>query len=183
MKNGNKQDYKFLLTINNPDKYGYDFDKIKSILVVKPNFVYFCMAMEKGKTLHIHVFIAFSSRVRWSTVKRLFPEAHIDVCKGTVSDNVNYIKKSGKWKEDPKHKTSIKGTFREYGERPPDSSGHEIDMTELFDMINAGMSSYEIICQNQDYMLHLSTIERTRTTILQAKYSNERRLDIHVVYI
>lgn len=35
-------------------------------------------------------------------IKRYFSEAHIEACKGTVSDNILYIKKDGKWLDDLK---------------------------------------------------------------------------------
>ena len=91
-----KQSYMYQLTINNPIEKGYTHDKIKQIVVesFKTN-IYMCMADEIGSTFHTHVFLVFSSRVRWSMIKRYFPEAHIEHCKGNVSQNILYIKKEG----------------------------------------------------------------------------------------
>ena len=90
---------KYLLTINNPEEKGLTHAEIKRILVTNfRTLEYAAMADEQGKTHHTHLFAVFSSRVRFSMVKKYFPEAHIDVAKGTISDNVNYIRKSGKWK-------------------------------------------------------------------------------------
>ena len=88
-----KQSYMYQLTINNPIEKGYTHDKIKQI--VSENFktnIYMCMADEIGSMFHTHVFLVFSSRVRWSMIKRYFPEAHIELCKGNVSQNILYIK-------------------------------------------------------------------------------------------
>ena len=87
------------------------------IEIIKNNFktiTYFCMADEKGSTYHTHIFIVFSSRVRFSMIKRYFQEAHIEKCRGSVSDNVNYIKKTGKWElDESRQEKKIEGTFEE----------------------------------------------------------------------
>lgn len=49
-------------------------------------------------------------------VKRYFPEAHIEACKGSISDNVSYVKKTGKWEQDDdKQEKTIEGTYEEFG--------------------------------------------------------------------
>lgn len=116
------QSNKYLLTINNPKEKGLTHGEIKKILVNNFKTLEYCaMADEMGKTYHTHIFAYFNSRVRFSTVKKNFPEAHIDVVKGMVSDNINYIRKTGKWKDSEKAETSIPDTFEEYGKRPLDS--------------------------------------------------------------
>ena len=142
---------KYQLTINNPLDYGYSHEKIFG--VCRDSFKtlsYLCMADEQGSTFHTHIFVCFGSRVRFSKVKKHFPEAHIEKCRGTISDNVNYIRKSGKWKEDTKHGTKIDGSFEEWGTRPPDSRGQRGDMTELYQMVADGMTNAEILAENQD---------------------------------
>lgn len=178
------QSQRYQLTINNPDEHGYDHQKIFEIC--RDNFKtleYLCMADEKGSTFHTHIFVCFSSRVRFSTIKKQFPEAHIEKAKGTVSDNVNYIKKSGKWKEDVKHGTKMEGTFQEFGKRPPDSRGKREEMTELYEMVGNGMTNAEILAVNQDYIPMLDTIDKLRTTLLQDRYKTVNRIDIEVIYI
>ena len=83
----------YQLTINDPLGKGYTHECIFEIF--HRNFktlVYLCMADEKGALFHTHIFVIFSSRVRFSMIKRYFPEAHIERCRGTVSDNVAYVK-------------------------------------------------------------------------------------------
>ena len=83
----NIQRHAYQLTINNPLSYGYDHKTIKEILVVQfPTLKYFCMADEIGEkgTPHTHIYIVFSSRVRFKTVKKHFPEAHIEIAHGSV---------------------------------------------------------------------------------------------------
>ena len=142
------------------------------------------MADEQGSCYHTHIFVVFASRVRFSMVKRYFEEAHIEKCKGSVSDNVNYIKKTGRWETDEsKQEKKIEGTFEEVGTQPPDSKGRRRDLTELYQMVMENMSNMEILSQNQDYLLILDKIDRVRTTILTEKYKETVRLDLEVVYI
>lgn len=158
----------YQLTINSPKEKGYVHDKIAEILGGNFKTIqYFCMADEMGSCYHTHVFVVFSSRVRFSTVKKQFPEAHIEKCKGTVSENVNYIRKCGKWElDESKQETKIEGTFEEYGTKPPDSKGKRNDMSVLYQMINDNMTNAEIIATNQDYILQIDKLDKIRTTIL-----------------
>lgn len=174
----------YMITINNPSYYNMSHHEIKSILINKfKTIIYFCMADEKGSTLHTHIFICFKSRVRFSTVQRQFPHANIVTVKGTVSENISYIKKNGKWENDKKHETKIEGTFEEWGEQPPDSRGKNHDMTELYHMVIDGLSNAEIIAKNQDYILQIDKIDKLRTIILTERYKELRRLDLKVIYI
>lgn len=179
-----KQASMYQLTINDPLKKGFTHEQIfKTFQQNFKTLVYLCMADEQGTMFHTHVFVAFSSRVRFSTVKRHFEEAHIESCNGTVSDNIAYIQKSGKWANDSKQETSIAGSFEEWGTRPPDSKGKRGDMTELYQMVMDGMTNAEILAANQDYILQIDKIDKIRTTLLIERFKKEIRLDIEVCYI
>ena len=186
-KSKDKQANKYQLTINNPLEKGYSHDKIKEILSINfKTLIYFCMADEQGikeETLHTHIFICFSSRVRFSTLKKYFENAHIESTKGTVSQNIEYIKKEGKWENDIKHGTKIEGTFEEWGDRPTDSSGKRHDMEELYRMICSGMSNADIIAENQDYILEVDKIDKVRTTLLIEEYKEKIKENMKVIYI
>lgn len=143
------------------------------------------MADEIGlneKTPHTHIFVCFSSRVRFSTIQKHFKQAHIEKCRGLVSENVNYIKKAGKWK-DIKGGTQVEGSFEEYGQKPPDSKGSNFDLSELYNMINDGMTNAEILACNQDYIMQIDKLDKIRTIILQDRYKDEIRLNLKVTYI
>lgn len=179
-----KQSFKFLLTINNPLEKGYTHSAINDILLKNfKTLTYHCMVDEKAQTFHTHIFVCFTSRVRFSTIKRYFPEAHIDVPQGTVSNNVDYIKKAGKWSGTAKAQTQIEGSFEEHGIQPPDSKGKRNDMSELLQMIKAGMTNSQIIAENQDYILILDKIDKLRTTLLVDECRGDIRTDLQVVYI
>ena len=179
------QSFMYQLTINAPMEKGWTHKHILDVL--RGNFktlVYVCMADEQGSCFHTHIFVVFASRVRFSMVKRYFEEAHIEKCKGSVSDNVNYVKKTGKWElDESKQEKKIEGTFEEYGAQPPDSKGKRSDMSELYQMILDNMTNAEILAQNQDYILNIEKIDKVRTTILTEKYKETVRLDLKVVYI
>ena len=175
----------FQLTINNPSEHGLEHQKIKDILIT--NFTtlqYFCMADEIGKngTYHTHLYIVLTSRVRISKVKKHFPSAHIEVAKGSAQNNLEYIKKTGKWEGTDKEETKVDGTFEEWGTFPT-QKGVKADMQELYEMVQTGYSNAEILAINNDYILHIDKIDKLRTMILTEKYKNTRRLDLRVIYI
>lgn len=178
------QSTKYQLTINHPEEKGMTHKEI--IKILKENFKtleYFCMADEQGTIFHTHVFICFLSRVRFSTVKKHFPQAHIEPVKGTVSQNISYIRKSGKWEDTDKGETTIEGSFEEYGNRPPDSRGKRNDMSELYQMVSDGKTNAEILAVNQDYILNIDKIDKVRTTILTERYKNTFRDTLKVIYV
>ncbi len=178
------QSSKYQLTINNPLDKGWTHQKIFETF--RNNFKtleYLCMADEQGSTFHTHAFVCFRSRVRFSMVKKYFPESHIEPVKGTASQNVSYIKKTGKWADTDKSETSIEGSFEEFGKPPPDSRGKRGDMSELYQMISEGMTNVEILSANQDYILNIDKLDKVRTTILTERYKNNFRNDLKVIYI
>ena len=93
-----KQCRKYCLVINNPLKHGFSHDEIKRILVEEfKNVKYYCMADERGLgdgegnngddcdhngTMHTHIYAVFNSPVRFSVIKKRFPQAHIEAARG-----------------------------------------------------------------------------------------------------
>jgi len=201
MAGGDTQAAKWQLTINSTDKPSvdsegntikgengepviYNHETIKKILNNSfTTLTYWCMADEKGSNYHTHLYICFSSRVRFSKIKKAFPTAHIEKAKGTVTDNVLYIKKEGKWEDTDKIETRIEGTFEERGTRPPDTKGKMADMSELYQLVKDGHSDAEIVAINQDYILSLDKISKLRTTLLIDEFKGTLRENLHVCYI
>lgn len=185
-KKKDTQSNQYQITINNPLEKGFTHETIFKILTINFTTVqYFCMADEQGEqgTLHTHIYAYFKSRVRFSMVKKYFDTAHIETVKGTVTDNINYIKKEGKWEHDGKHGTKIEGTFLEWGNRPADSKGKREDMSELYQMISDGLSNAEILAINQDYILQIDKLDKLRTTLLTEQYKNTIRKEMKCIYI
>ncbi len=181
----NIQRHAYQLTINNPLDYNLEHAKIKEILIVSfSTLKYFCMADEIGEqgTFHTHIYVVFSSRVRWSTIKKHFEHAHIEVAHGSAQSNLDYIKKTGKWEDTDKAETTVEGSFEEWGEFPR-QRGFNQDMKELYDLVKDGYSNAEILSINNDYILQIDKLDKLRTTILIEKFKNERRLELKVIYV
>lgn len=143
------------------------------------------MAEEIGleeKTPHIHIYLVCSSPVRFSTLKRHFPDAHIEQARGTSEENRAYVEKSGKWLNDPKGDTSVKGTFMECGEIPLERPGARNDLDLLYQLVKDGKSNFEILEENSDYLLRLTDIERVRQTVKAEEFRTTFRT-LNVVYI
>lgn len=161
---------KYQLTVNNPaDKEGYTHEDIRvTISNGLKSTVYYCMADEIGEngTPHTHLYIAFSSPVRFSTLKNLFPAAHIEKALGTSEKNRDYILKAGKWAGSEKGHTSIEGTFEEVGVMPQDGKGGKAtSLDELYNMIKAGASDFEIFERNPGNIRFVGQIEKVRQAI------------------
>lgn len=179
------QSRKWLITINNPEKYGYDHEKIKKILDDFKSVLYWCMCDEIGEsgTFHTHLFICGKCSIRFSKIKKKFPSAHIDCCNGTAQNNKDYIKKEGKWEKDKKKETNISESFEEFGELPIERQGKRNDLDALYDMINSGMSNAEIIQADTSYIMNIDKIDRARQAIREDKSKNIfRKLEVHYIF-
>ena len=178
------QSRKWQLTINNPDYHEVTHDTIKIAVGTMKSVIYWCMADEigEGGTRHTHIFLAARSAIRFSTIKKLFPAAHIEMCKGTCQQNMEYVSKTGKWEKDRKHETCVDGTFEEFGEMPVERQGKRNDLDDLYDMIKSGMNDHDIINEDPAYMTLLDTIQKTRQLVVQEKFRETFR-DLDVIYI
>lgn len=176
----------YQLTINNPLEKGYDHNRIKEILITEFSTLrFFCMADEIGNnenTPHTHVYVYFNSRVRFSKIKKGFPEAHIEIAHGNAQSNIAYIKKSGKWEDTEKSETSIEGSYEEWG-TVPKQKGVRQQYEELYQMISEGLTNSEILAYNNDYILDIDKLDKVRLTLLMDKYKGTRRLNLKVCYI
>ena len=175
MPNKDTQGRKWLLTLNNPQEKDINHQKIKKQLTLFPSLTYYCMADEKGETEHIHIFFALEHPTRFSTIKKRFPAAHIDRAEGTVAECRAYVEKSGKWADSEKAETAVPGTFEEWGELPIEKQGERRDLSQLYEYIKDGLSNYEIMEQNPDYLLNLEKIERARQAVREQQYRNTFR--------
>lgn len=174
---------KWLLTFNNPEKFGFSHDNIKAALSTIKNLDYWCMCDEVGKegTYHTHLFIYRQDALRFETIKKKFPTAHIDYCRGTTQENRDYIRKEGKYKDTDKEETNLHNTFEEFGECPIEQQGKRNDLNALYTMIKDGLSNYEILESNPAYMLQLEKIENCRQVILAEEFKHRFR-ELEVEY-
>lgn len=169
---------KWLLTINNPIDKGFSHDYIKGQIDKLKNVDYWCLCDEVGdnKTPHTHIFIYRQNAMLFSTVKKLFSSAHIDYCKGTCQENRDYIRKQGKYKNSHKAETNLENTFEECGDVPLERQGQRNDLIDLYDMIKSGMTNYEILESNPEYMMNIEKIERCRQIVKEEQFKNSFRM-------
>ena len=178
------QSRKWLLTINNPQDHGMTHDEIID-RAQKFNPDYMCLADEIGEsgTYHTHLFLYSSSPMRFGTVKKRFPTAHIDRAHGTVQDNRAYIRKEGKWVDTDKSETRVEGTFKEFGELPDEASEKSPKYAKLLQCVKEGMSNKEILAIDPSFAFHLEHIDKLRQDIRSEKYLTENRfIKVHYLW-
>ena len=91
-----KQGRKWQITINNPQDRGLDHGQIKLALDSIRNLEYFCLSDEIGldtHTPHTHLFLILKSPARFTRLKKLFPEAHIEIARGSGEENRAYVER------------------------------------------------------------------------------------------
>lgn len=103
------------------------------------------------------------------------------MARGTSEQNRDYVFKIGKHEKD-KSITRLPDTQEEYGEMPLERQGSRTDIIDLYDMIKDGMSDYEILEENPNYLLQIDTLEKVRQTFRQNQYRNIFR-ELSVTYI
>lgn len=175
---------KWQITINNPLEKGYSHEKIKEILESIKGLEYWCLCDEVGSkehTYHTHIFIYRPNPFRFSRVKKLFPDAHLESAKGTAQENRDYIRKEGKYEHSNKTETNLRDTFEESGEVPEEKQGKRNDLESLYDMIKEGFSDYEILEENPNYLKRLNDIQRCRELLRYEEFKNKRR-EVHCEY-
>lgn len=179
-----KASRKYQLTINNPLEHGFDHETIKSNLTEMSGCLYWCMCDEIGEqeTPHTHVYMAFQNAKEFTAIQRRFYGAHIEAAHGSHQENRDYIRKDGKWKDDPKHETNLAGTFEESGELPEEPDKRTKQSEAILAMVEDGASNAEILREFPSAMNHLPRIDQARQTLLEDKYRKVNR-DVHVSYI
>jgi len=185
-KTNDPQGKKWQLTINNPLEKGFDHDRIKLELQSLKSLVYFCMVDEQGneETHHTHVFVAFTSNVRFSTIKNLFPPAHLERVNGSCADNRTYLLKEGKWAGADKADTTIEGTFEEWGEMPSEkiSMGGISIEAMIIERILEGASNAEILIMFPHYLRGMRDVEHVRQ-MLRAEENRHKWRQLETTYI
>lgn len=175
---------KYQLTINNPVDKGYTHEQIERLLKSFNSFEYGCLCDEIGEqeTPHTHIFVIFKNAVMFSTIQSKFYGAHIEPANGNNQQNRDYIRKEGKWAEDEKKETNLIETFKEFGEMPPDREAGKKLKVEVYEMVKAGASNYEIIEKYPIAMNMLDNIEKVRQMV-QNEMQKDTFRDLYVEYI
>lgn len=181
----NTKSRKYQLTINNPADFQLNHDTINSIMQ-SIKWEYYCLCDEIGEqgTPHIHLFFVVKNAIRFSTVKKLFPSAHIEKVNGTCQQNRDYIRKEGKYLDSDKKETNLIDTFEEYGEMPLDVvTKNETISEQVFQLLENDCSISEIIRKFPSYATKISQLEKARQTILEERYRDTwRDVAVHYIY-
>ena len=178
------QSRKFLLTINNPESAGMTHEEIID-RAQKFNPDYFCMADEIGAsgTYHTHVYLYSESPMRFETVKKRFPTAHIDKAAGSSRSNRDYIRKEGKWADTDKADTRVEGSFKEFGTIPDESEEKAPRMAQLMKHIQDGLSNVEILQIDPSYGFKIREMDQLRQQLLNDRFIREnRKVTVHYIY-
>lgn len=172
----NTQARKWLLTINNPLTAGLNHSVIVDLLV-QFHPAYFCLADEIATTgtFHTHVYLYSHSPIRFGTVKRRFPTAHIDKALGSSAENRDYIRKEGKWAGTDKVETQVADSFLEYGAPPSEEEEKAPKMYQLIKDVEDGFTTPEIIRSNPSFALKGRDIDDLRVRLTTEKAQNENR--------
>lgn len=108
----------------------------------KEQFQYVLACQEEGeekKHRHWQAYVQFKKKTRFTAVKKVFPKAHIEVCKGTPDENIKYCKKDLEKKRDWFDKETM---MYEYG--TPTKQGGRSDLTEIKKLIDDGGSMLSV---------------------------------------
>ena len=96
MYDPDKQSRKFLITQNNPEKYGLTEETLLDMLnSMKIRYACFALEISNTGTPHYHIYIYFRSPAKFSTVKNYFPKADIEQAYGSSQENMEYITQAG----------------------------------------------------------------------------------------
>lgn len=183
-----RQARKYNITLNNPLSMipPMTHPQIKEEIGKLGSVSYWCMADEIGlkeQTPHTHIYLYSASPIRFSTVKKRFPQGHIESAYGSSAENKDYILKAGKWKNTSKTETSIAGTFEEYGIMPAkETMSEKGELQFIYDMIESGLSTAEILKSFPQAMRYLDKIDRARQLLIEDEYKNTWR-ELTVTYI
>ncbi len=169
--NDDMQSRRWFFTINNEEKTDSEFfDYVKSLEHVK-YFIFQREAGEKEETPHIQMFLIFSIDKRFSTIKKLFPRAHIEQVKGTNAQARDYCSKI---------ETRVSGPF-EYGEFAEERS--RSDVKGFLELAKNGADSRSLSKLYPSlYLRELNKVEKIRQDELYEIYRRKLR-DIEVTYI
>ena len=86
---------KWQLTENNPDYTKREAVK-RLTSIGEAYYAIGCSEIGESGTKHIHAFVVYKNAIALSSIKKLFPRAHLEHCKGSIVQNREYIVKSDK---------------------------------------------------------------------------------------
>lgn len=180
---------KWQITINNPLDKGYThlyiLEQLEKLMPKNQEDIYYCFSDEIGleeKTPHTHIFIWRKMPIRFSTIKNLFDGGHFEPARGTCQQNRDYIRKEGKYADTEKQETNIKESFVEFNECPEEKQGKRNDIVQIYEMVEQGLSDYEILQANPACLRYIEKIDRVRQVCAYEQFKNVFR-NLEVTYM
>lgn len=87
-----KKATRWQITENNPER---DKNEVARVLgsLGKATYVAVCSEVGDMGTVHIHGFVVYENAISANTIKKAFPRAHLETCKGSSEENRAYIAK------------------------------------------------------------------------------------------
>lgn len=189
MKNctNSTQSRRFLITFNNPDNHGVTYQLIEEELCKLSSLRYFCISTEIGAnegTKHFHVFVIYDNPKKISSLKNLknFCTAHIESANGKNEQCRDYVFKLNKYANSEKGSTRVEGTQKEWGIFPQQKSDSNSKMAKLIQLVEEGISDYELIKKYPEFVTSLQYVDRLRMIIEKQRFGNVYR-EVEVIYI
>lgn len=173
---------KYQLTINNPVEKGLTHEEIKRRLAELKSVTFWAMCDEVSETgtPHTHCFLYAGRPLRFTTLKRRFPESHIESARGTVEENLTYLTKAGKWAETEKNHTSVEGSYEEWGEMPQEKGqGFRSDLQIIEEMLDDGYTPSMILDTRFSYRKYEKMIRSAYMAKRYRETPRHRDLKIH----
>jgi len=181
----NVQSRKFNITINNPQDAKLDWELVDKTFLETLKPQYYVRSEEIGEegTRHFHIAIYRPSPIRFNTIKRLFPTAHIERAYGTMKENQEYIKKGGKWVDTDKADTVVPGTFAEFGDMPTEQEEKAPIMANIMEELGKGTPVIEILTAHPELALQVQKLDALGEALRADKVAGLDRGTLDVTYI
>lgn len=181
---------KWNITINNPQDSGFTHQQIKEVIEALPSIIYWCMADEIGNkehTYHTHLYICLKNPIRFNTLKKKFPQAHLETAIRSSAENRDYVFKKGKWANTDKSETQVPNTQEQGGTLPNDTlkplQDNEKFYGRLYRLIEGGYTDGEIIRENPNYLPLISKFGEIRNAIRTTECAyTKRNVEVYFVW-
>lgn len=160
----------YVFTWNNWQKDFKDKDEVIEYFEKVSHLTYLVVGFETGEsgTPHLQGLISFSIGKRFTFMRKLLKNNHIEMLKGTKRQARDYCIKDG--------------DYFEIGELVEERS--RTDLKEFYEAITNGSDDYDLMIDfPTQFMRYHNMINTIRQTLLAKKYSNENRPNLKVIYI
>lgn len=198
----------WLLTQNNPEKYGVDMsrDGITALLqkeIEDGRITYMAGIREQSLTVnehgkhtpHAHLLMYWPKEATGGQIHKIFSHAALQLCKANTPSVLKYITKdtSGEWYKNHPEKLDEKlpeteAGFWKWGDLPTGKRSEDAERkkgdanAEIVASISAGKSDAEILMQHPQVVYHPAHIRQVRFAMMSRRYRSYVR-DMTIMYI